>query len=654
MVGRVIACTAVWLVLAGMAQGKSDPAEAFGARESVEQISLSPDGTKIAYIAPRAGQGAALYTVNLSNGQSQVAASVDGNPQRLDRCDWVSNTRLACRIYALVKADDLVPVTRMVAFDEDGKNFKLLTQSDNLDQRYANSYGGSLIDLLPAEDGAVLMDRWFVPEVARKTRLNNEREGLGVVSLDTRTLATKIVEEPARYGAEFISDGQGGIRIMGSQLPSTARGYSGEKISYSYRTASSKRWQPLGDYNVLSEEGLNPYAVDPRLNVAYALKKENGRKALYRISLDGSLRQELVFAHPSVDVDGVIRIGRSRRPVGASYVTEKREAAYFDPELKRLASSLSRSLPKLPLIHFAGASVDESKLLLWAGSDTDPGRYLVYDKATRKLNEIMLARPQLEGVPLAPVKPVQYRAADGTSVPAYLTLPASGAKTGLPAIVMPHGGPSARDEWGFDWLAQYFAAKGYAVLQPNFRGSSGYGDAWFEKNGFQSWRAAIGDVNDAGKWLVSQGIADPSKLAIVGWSYGGYAALQSGVISPGLFKAVVAIAPVTDLSLLKEESRGWSNHALASKFIGSGAHLRDGSPAENASAMQAPVLLFHGDRDRNVGISQSKRMADRLRSAGKKVDLVVYLKLDHYLEDSSVRADMLRKSDAFLRSSLGL
>ncbi|MEI9851159.1 MAG: alpha/beta fold hydrolase [Sphingomonas sp.] len=120
---------------------------------------------------------------------------------------------------------------------------------------------------------------------------------------------------------------------------------------------------------------------------------------------------------------------------------------------------------------------------------------------------------------------------------------------------MPHGGPGARDEWGFDWLAQFFAARGYAVLQPNFRGSAGYGEDWFLENGFKSWRTAIGDVNDGGRWLVGQGIAAPAKLAIVGWSYGGYAALQSAVLDPELFKAIVAIAPVTDLGALKEESR---------------------------------------------------------------------------------------------------
>jgi dipeptidyl aminopeptidase/acylaminoacyl peptidase len=163
---------------------------------------------------------------------------------------------------------------------------------------------------------------------------------------------------------------------------------------------------------------------------------------------------------------------------------------------------------------------------------------------------------------------------------------------------------------------------------------------------------AIGDVNDAGRWLVSEGIAAPDRLAIVGWSYGGYAALQAAAVDPALFKAAVAIAPVTDLAMLKEESRYWSNHALAAKYIGSGPHLREGSPALNAARINVPVLLIHGDYDRNVNVAHSRRMEDRLRDAGKNVQLVVYPRLDHSLEDSQARADMLRKSDQFLRAAL--
>jgi dipeptidyl aminopeptidase/acylaminoacyl peptidase len=511
-----------------------------------------------------------------------------------------------------------------------------------------------VIDLLPGEDGAVLMGQQFVPEIRQNTRLERREEGYGVVRVDTRSLAQRRVEDPHLNAAEYISDGRGRVRIMGSQPPRGETGQAGNQIHYMYRRANSREWQPLASYNLLTREGFNPYAVDRDLDVVYGFEKLNGRQALYRMSLDGSGRRELVASHPEVDVDGLLRIGRSGRVIGASYVTDRRQSIIFDPEIRALSEGLARAVPNLPLIAVVDSSEDESKLLIRAGSDDDPGRYFLYDKATRQLGEIMLARPQLENVRLANVRPIRYRAADGTMVPGYLTLPPGSDGRGLPAIVFPHGGPDARDEWGFDWLAQYFAHRGYAVLQPNFRGSAGYGDSWFQENGFQSWRTAIGDVNDAGRWLVSEGIADPAKLAIVGWSYGGYAALQANVLDPALFRAAVAIAPVTDLNLFKEDRRFWSDFAMTRDYVGSGPHIRAGSPAQNAEAIRAPVLLFHGDLDRNVGIAQSRLMRDRLQSAGRQVELVVFPGLDHQIEDSEARARMLRESDAFLRRSLGI
>jgi dipeptidyl aminopeptidase/acylaminoacyl peptidase len=218
---------------------------------------------------------------------------------------------------------------------------------------------------------------------------------------------------------------------------------------------------------------------------------------------------------------------------------------------------------------------------------------------------------------------------------------------------MPHGGPASRDYWGFHWLAQFFANRGYAVLQPEYRGSRGYGDAWSERGGFQSWPTAIGDVLAGGRWLVAQG-TDPGKLAIVGWSYGGYAALQSAVVDPDLFKAVIAIAPVTDLSFLKEEHRHFGDFELVSKFVGSGASMHEGSPIEHAERFKAPVLLFHGGRDFNVSIEESRRMAARLKAARRDCELITWEPLDHQLEDSAARTQMLRRSDEFLRKALGL
>lgn len=640
-----------------LAQGvlSADEAAArFGARENVADISLSPDGTKVAYIAPRAGQGNALYTVDLASGEPRLATAADGKPLRLADCNWVSNARLLCTIFSYQKgAGEVVTSSRLIGVNADGTELKMVSQLPRADAVGMTNFGGTVIDWLPQDDGAVLVGRVYIPE-ARAGSLREERdEGFGVERIDTRTLKASNVETAKRDAVRYLSDGRGTIRIMGMQ-PVKGDGYAGRIVNYFYRQPGSRDWKPLGSYDVTTDAGFYPLAVDGRKNLVYGLKKKDGRKALFSAALDGSDRGALVYAHPQVDVDNVVRVGRDRRVVGATFATDKRRVVYFEDDVSTMAASLAKALPQLPQNQVIDSSLDGTKMLLWAGSDIDPGQYFVFDRKAKRLNKMLLARPQLDGVALAPVKPITFRASDGTAVPGYLTLPPGSDGKKLPAIVLPHGGPEARDEWGFDWMAQFYANRGYAVLQPNYRGSTGYGDAWFQNNGFKSWRSAVGDVVDAGRWLVSQGIADPARLGIVGWSYGGYAALQSNVVDPNLFKAVVAIAPVTDFKMTIEESRGYSEFLLERERVGGGAHVRDGSPAQNANAFKAPVLLFHGDYDRNVGVRQSRVMADKLKSAGKRSELVVYPGLDHQLDDSKARADMLKRSDEFLRASMGM
>ncbi|HYW17252.1 MAG TPA: S9 family peptidase [Allosphingosinicella sp.] len=548
---------------------------------------------------------------------------------------------------------ELLMASRVFAVNSDGTKPLLLSRRSRADDAYYSFGGGEILDWLPGTDGAVLMARRYVPEVKIGSIVEDKREGYGVDRVDSDNGATKAVESPNRRAGGYLSDGRGKVRIM--VVPDVAdSGYATGRFTYYYRTSSSDDWKQLGVYSAMTETGFRPVAVDPDLDVAYGFKRADGRDALYSVALDGSARETLIYSHPQVDVDSTVRIGRAQRVVGATFATEKREAIFFDKELAALGKALARALPAAPLIRFVDSSVDETKLILWAGSDVDPGRYYLFDKTAKQLRPMMLDRPQLEGVTLVPMKAVTYTASDGTKVPAYLTLPAGGTGKNLPAIVMPHGGPSSRDEWGFDWLVQYYASRGFAVLQPNYRGSSGYGEGWYQKNGFQSWRTAIGDVNDAGRWLAAQGIADPAKLAIVGWSYGGYAALQSGVLDPSLFKAVVAIAPVADLNQLIQDSKMWSSHRVERNFIGSGPHLREGSPAQNADRIKAPVLLFHGDKDRNVDVRHARLMHDRLKGAGGRSELVVFEGLDHQLRDGDARAQMLRRSDAFLRTALDI
>lgn len=633
-----------------------EQARRFGALESVEQISMSPDGKHTAFIGNHP-QGQMVFVADLDMGGLPASIfTLPYNEGKLTWCRWVTNGRLICEIYYVVDSTGTkFGMTRLFAINSDGSKPVKLTAGTSDRALGYTFYGGNVLDLdVKDEPGSVLMMRYYMPESDIGSNIRRDDKGMGVELLDTLSLKRRKYEPPRRDAREFISDGHGAIRVMGT-LGSTEAGLKRE-IRYFYRKTGSREWLPLSTVDLLDPRKVefNPYAVDRSRNVVYGFGDNNGTKALFSISLDGSMTRETLLARSDVDVDELVRIGRERRVVGASYATERRTVEFFDPELRKLRPALGKALPGNPDITFFDSSADETRLLLMASSDTNPGVFYVYDKASRKLAELLSVRSELQGAALAPVKPVTYPAADGTQIPGYLTLPRGSTGKGLPAIVMPHGGPDARDEFGFDWLAQYFAARGYAVLQPNFRGSAGYGAAWYQKNGFQSWRIAIGDINDAGRWLVDQGIAAPSKLGIVGWSYGGYAALQSSVIDPELFKAIVAIAPVTDLEQLRQQSAEYGSFTIVDKYIGQGPHVREGSPAQNAQLIRAPVLMFHGTFDLNVDIDQSRLMEKRLRSAGKQVTLIEFPNLAHGLSDASARTRMLSESDAFLRQNFGM
>lgn len=635
----------------------ADDAALFGTLEKAYSAALSADGKKLVFVGYGGGTSTIAVVVDLVNPSATQVARGDGNPTNLNYCEWTAEDRLVCSLWGLVRRDSFViSMGKTLAMNADGSKQVMLGQRNTqFDQLGWRQYDGRIVDWMNGTDGMVLMARTNVPEKSTGKITARIQEGLSVDRIDTRTGKATTVERAANRVTDYISDGLGNVRLMTTTEVSINGDLRGIDKHF-YRLVNDKSWRELGTYNSAGNgSGMELLAVDPIINAAYVLQPLDGRWALYRISLDGSLKSEMVFASKAVDVDNVIQVGRGGRVIGASYNTDRSRIEYFDPAYKAIHEMLAKALPKLPLISFYSASADEQTLLIFASSDVDPGHWYVFDRTKKTLVEAITQRAGLKGKKLSNVTAITFPAADGTQIPAFLTLPpgVTDAK-GLPAIVMPHGGPAARDEWGFDWLAQFFAQRGFVVLQPNFRGSAGYGDQWFVKNGFQSWKISIGDICDGGRWLVKQGYADSSKLAIFGWSYGGYAALQSNVLDPNLFKAVVAVAPVADLALLKNERMQWTSWMIEGDYIGSGPHIKEGSPAQNAQAFVAPVLMFHGTMDLNVDIDQSRRMDKELRSAGKSSELIVYPDLDHGLRDETARADMLRRSEAFLRARLKL
>lgn len=633
-----------------LAQGQPDAlAKAFGARETVISASLSPDGQKIALIAADAGRTSKAYVLDAVEGAvPKAVAYTTGRPEYLYRCNWVSNDRLACQIGGASRlGDDVYGFNSIFAVDAVGGGVRSLSRRQGQNAIGFDLRGGEILDFLPGEDGSVLMTRAYVPEAKIGSLVNSKLRGLGVDRIDTRSGASKRIEQPETQAIDYVADGHGAVRIMGLREVKGS-GYDKGTYKFLYRPQGKTGWSDLSSYDVQDNSGFYPVAVDPAKNVAYGYEKTDGRDALVTVELDPGLERKVIFAHPQVDVTGLVRVGRDQRVVGASYVTDHRQVVYFDEQVAALTKSLGKALGG-KVVHIGDMSADGQRVLVWAGSDVDPGQYYLFDRAARKLSPVMPDRPELAGQALATMQSVHYKAADGTMIPAYLTLP-PGKETvkGLPAVVMPHGGPESRDEWGFDWMVQYYAARGFAVIQPQFRGSAGFGEKWLMQNGYRSWRTAIGDVVDAGRWLVAQGIADPAKLTIAGWSYGGYAALQAQAVDPALFKAVVAIAPVTDFADRMRRSQYYSNYLLQQQRMGTGQEAEDASPSNHVAEFRAPVLMFHGTDDNNVDISQARIMQGKLEGAGKRSQLVTYDGLTHNLNDSDARADLLQKSADFL------
>jgi dipeptidyl aminopeptidase/acylaminoacyl peptidase len=306
-------------------------------------------------------------------------------------------------------------------------------------------------------------------------------------------------------------------------------------------------------------------------------------------------------------------------------------------------------------------SDDRMRLVVKAeGPKYGDGYFLVDQKA----HTAKWLADEYEGVApedISPAKFIHYLAADGTSIPAYLTLPLSRPSTGLPLVVLVHGGPQARDEPGFDWISQAFASRGYAVLQPEFRGSSGFG-AEFTTAGYGQWGKKMQtDLSDGVRDLIKSGLVDPARVCIAGWSYGGYAALAGAVFDPGAYRCALDMAGPADLRLMLDEAKNdWNGSSdneevrYWSRFMGvkspNDRNLDDISPARHADKAAVPILIVHGVDDTVVRYEQSQRMAEALKRAGKPYEFVTLKGEDHWGSLGETRLQLLKAWITFLEA----
>jgi dipeptidyl aminopeptidase/acylaminoacyl peptidase len=301
---------------------------------------------------------------------------------------------------------------------------------------------------------------------------------------------------------------------------------------------------------------------------------------------------------------------------------------------------------------------DFRKLVLKVEGEEDAGTYFLVDLETKKADLLADAWPGVPPEAIAPVRFLTYKAADGLDIPAYLTTPAGRPAKGLPLIVLPHGGPQARDEPGFDWWSQALASRGYAVLQPQFRGSDGFGRKFVEA-GYGQWgRKMQTDLSDGVRHLAKEGVIDPKRVCIMGASYGGYAAMAGPTLDRGVYRCAVAVAGVGDLAgMLAAEAKdaGRVNTGAVrywSKFMGASFRKRSEldavSPTHQAAQADAPILVIHGKDDTVVPYNQSVQFVRAMQAAGKPVEFVTLAGEDHWLSRGATRLKMLESAVAFV------
>jgi dipeptidyl aminopeptidase/acylaminoacyl peptidase len=379
---------------------------------------------------------------------------------------------------------------------------------------------------------------------------------------------------------------------------------------------------------------------------------KTGHLALYRYDFAASKLGELLYENPDYDIDD-FSLGPDGQLRSVYYTDDRAEIAWFDPELKKLQARIDHALPER-INRIASFSDDHSRALVWSGSATDPGAYLLYDRARHAMDVFTQPYEKLLGKQLAPMQPVKYAARDGLEIPGYLTLPPGRGDRNLPLVVMPHGGPYARDEWGYEPWVQYLASKGYAVLQPNFRGSTGFGRKYVEA-GTGAWgRGMQDDIDDGVKWLAARGTVDAKRVCIMGASFGGYAAEWAAVRNPEMYRCAISFAGVSDVEAQLKYSRksfsapryfrDWRERVKGDRSF----ELDQISPLKSVERMTVPILIAHGDDDDTVPVSQSRRLHDALIKLGRAHEYVIYQGESHGLDDPVHATDFLNRVGAFL------
>lgn len=582
---------------------------------------ISPDGTYLAFLKPyKRRQNVHIQRLGAAKAQ-RLTSELDRDISQLF---WKGNhTVLYLRDF---KGDENFHVFAADCLTGQSRD---LTPFENV--------RALLIDELPESDTELLIAlNRRTPECFDAYRLNVETGEL-----------TLLVENPGSI-THWFTDHNGEIRLAIST--------DGVNQTFLYRATSAEAFRPIFHLNF--RDTLTPlfFTFDnQRFYAASNLGRD--KTAIVCFNPETGKEDEVIFEHPEVDVSELAYSRKRKVLTMVSFITWKREQVFLDKEIERIFTRVQRELPNYELV-LASHNKAEDRFIFRTYSDRSLGAYYLYDSHTDTLTELAKVSPWLKEEDLCEMKPIQYTSRDGLCIHGYLTLPKGIEPKNLPVVVNPHGGPWARDAWGFNPEVQFLANRGYAVLQMNFRGSTGYGRAFWEAS-FKQWGKAMqNDITDGVHWLIHQGIADPKRIAIYGGSYGGYAVLAGLAFTPDLYACGVDYVGISNLfTFMKTIPPYWKPYLeMMYEMIGNpeteAEAMREASPLFYVQNIKAPLFVAQGAKDPRVNIEESNQIVNALRARGVEVPYLVKENEGHGFRNEENQFEFYRAMEKFLKKHL--
>jgi dipeptidyl aminopeptidase/acylaminoacyl peptidase len=469
--------------------------------------------------------------------------------------------------------------------------------------------------------------------------------------LDVATGKSELLVQNSGNVEGYLADHHGVIR-----LETQTDGVNSKLL---YRASAKEPFKTVIETNFRESVSPQFFTFDDKHLIATS---NIGRDKAALVEIDPATGKEIrtLYENPEVDVEGALASEARKQITGAVFVTDKRHYVFFDKTREALQTTLEAKLPGVE-VDVAGTDHKEDRWLVKTAGDRGRGDYYLYDDKGSQLTHLAAVAPWLKADELAAMEPVTYAARDGLMIHGYLTLPVGVEAKNLPMIVNPHGGPWARDNWGFDPEVQLLANRGYAVLQMNFRGSTGYGRKFWEASFGQWGRTMQDDITDGVQEMIKRGIADPKRVAIYGGSYGGYATLAGVAFTPDLYAAAVDYVGVANmLTFMKTIPPYWeAGRKQMEEMIGYSddeagiARMRAASPLDSADKIKTPLLIAQGAHDPRVNKAESDQMVAALRARGVDVPYMVKDNEGHGFHNEENRFAFYRAMEQFFGKYLG-